>query len=150
MARVIERQITIDAPAEKVFSYLADLTRHEEWAAHPLRIQQTSEGPVGPGTTFTSVGRQFGRDNEDKIIVTEIVPSEKIVFESEGRAGRFRHHFLLQEEDGGTRLTKGVELVKLSLLLRLLTPIVAVFRVTARGFDGDLERIKTKLEGGTS
>ncbi len=147
MARVIERQLTIDVLAEKVFSYLADLTRHGEWAAHPLRIQQTFEGPVGAGTTFTSVGHQFGRDNEDELTVTEFIPNEKIVFESEGGAGRFRHYFLLQEEDGGIRLTKGVELVKSSLLLRLLLPVAAAFRVTARGFDGDLQRIKAKLEG---
>ena len=96
------------------------------------------------------MGNQFGRDKEDKITVTEIVPSEKIVFESEDGAGRFRHYFLLQAEGVGARLTKGVELVELSLLLRLLSPIVAAFRVTARGFDGDLRRIKAKLEGETT
>ena len=147
MGRVIERQITINAPVAEVFGYLADFTRHGEWAAHALRSQQTSEGPVNPGTTFTSIGHQFGRDNEDKVTVTEIVPSERIVFESEGAAGRFRHYFLLQEEDGRTRLTKGVELLQLSVLLRLLSPVVAAFRVTARAFDGDLQRIKAKLEG---
>lgn len=150
MARVIERQITITAPIERVFNYLADFARHAEWAAHPLRLEQTSQGPVGPGAIFTSVGHQFGRDNEDKITVTEVVPSEKIVFDSEGGAGRFRHYFLLEEEDGGTRLTKGVELLKPSFLLRLLSPIVAAFRVTARAFDGDLGRIKAKLEGGAT
>ena len=65
MARVIERQITINASLEKVFAYLADFTRHGEWAAHPLRIEQASQGPVGVGTSFTSVGHQFGRDTED-------------------------------------------------------------------------------------
>ena len=141
----VERQTIIDAPAEKVFSYLADFTRHPEWAANPLHIEQTSEGPVGVATTFISVGHQFGRDNEDHLTVTEFVPNQKIVFESEGGAGRFRHYFLLQEEDGGTRLTKGVELLKLSFLPRLLWPIVAAFR--AGRYDGALKRIKGKLEG---
>ena len=146
MARVIERQITINAPTDRVFTYLADFPRHSEWAAHPLRIQKVTEGPVGPGATFTSVGHQFGRDSEDKITVSELVPNEKIAFDSEGVAGRFRHYFLLEEEDGGTRLTKGVEPVKLSLSLHLLMPIVSAFRVTARAFDGDLLRIKERLE----
>ncbi len=147
MARVVERQIVSDAPTDKVFAYLADVTRHSEWAqpGHKLIVEKTSEGPIGQGSTFSSVGHQFG-ENQDAVTITEFVPNERVVYESEGGAGRFRHYFLLEEEAGGTRLTKGVEPVKLSLVLRFLLPIVRVFRVTARAFDGDLERIKEKLE----
>ena len=95
------------------------------------------------------MGHQFGRDSEDHVTVTEFVGDGEIVFESEGGAGRLRHYFRLQEEDGGTHLTKGVELLKPSFLLRLFSPIAAAFRVTVRGFDGDLKRIKARLEGST-
>ena len=71
--RRIERRITISASVPHVFSYLADFPRHSEWAAHPLRIRQTSEGPVGVGSTFVSVGRQLGRDNEDHVTVVELI-----------------------------------------------------------------------------
>ena len=144
--RRIERQTTISAPVAKGFSYLADFPRHGEWAANRLHIEQASAGPVGVCSTFTSVGHQFGHDNEDHLTVTEFVPNEKIVFESEGGAGRIRHYFLLQEEDGETRLTKGAELLKPSFLLRILFSIATVLRVTARRYDGALRRIKAKLE----
>jgi uncharacterized protein YndB with AHSA1/START domain len=145
MPQVIERQITINAPAEKVFSYLADFPRHTEWAANPLRIEQTSSGPVGVGTTFASVGHQLGRDWKDKLTVTEVVLNEKIVFESDGKAGRFRHYFLLQEEGEGTRLTKGTETLHMPFPFNLLAPIGNI--MTPRQFDSDLRRIKAKLEG---
>ena len=87
--RRIERRITISAPVPNVFSYLADFPRHSEWAAQPLRIRQTSEGPVGVGSTFVSVGRQFGRENENHITVVKFIPNERIVFESAGQSRAF-------------------------------------------------------------
>ena len=145
MARV-ERQISISAPAERVFTYVADFPRHGEWAGSSLQIEKTSEGPVGAGATFKSVGRQFGRDNHDNLTVKEFVPNEKIVFESVGDAGLLQHHFLLKEEGGTTILAKGLEPLRTAGLFKLLAPIVMAF-VAPRGFDGDLERIKAKLEG---
>ena len=144
----IERQITINAPVADVFSYLADFPRHTEWAAHRLQIQQTSEGPVGVGTTLTSVGHQMGKDHTDQVTITELAPNSRIAFESVGEVGRMRHHFLLQEESEGTRLTKGGEVLQASLMVRLLTPIL-VFMIPA-SFDADLKRIKAKLEGEAS
>ena len=36
--------VTIRAPSEKIYSYLADISRHPEWAAHPLQVDPTSDG----------------------------------------------------------------------------------------------------------
>lgn len=146
MPRRTERQINIKAPAAKVYSYLTDFERHAEWAAHPLRIQRRPPGPVVVGSTFTSVGRQFGSDHEDRLTVTDLVPNEKIVFESAGGSWRMRHYFLLMADQNGTRLTKGVEVAKHTLGLRLILPIARLLKVTPRAFDGDLRRIKAILE----
>ena len=141
----IERQTTIGAPAEKVFKYVADISRHGEWAAHRLEIEQSSQGPIAVGSTFTSVGHEMGT-HRGQVTVTEFVPSSKLVFEAEDDTGRFRHHFLLQAEGGGTRLTKGVEPLRWSLMFKLLSPVATAF-LFPRGLDGDLQRIKAKLEG---
>lgn len=143
-----ERQITINAPVGKVFGYLADFSRHPEWAAHRLEIQQTSEGAVTVGSTFASVGHEMGQ-HRAKVTISEFVPNSKIVYEADDDTGLFRHYCLFQEEDGQTRLTKGVEPLQLrSLLLRLLTPFIPL--MVPRALDGDLQRIKAKLEGGSS
>lgn len=141
----VEKQITINAPAEKVFGYLADLPRHSEWAKHPLKIEQTSEGQVGQGTTFRSVGHQFGRDNEDKLTVTEFVPNERIVFDCEASAGRLRHSFELQEADGGVQVKKTFEALESKFPFSLMLPILSMFAIPG-DLAGDLQRIKGKLE----
>ena len=142
MAR-IERQVSINAPVEKVFSYLADLPRHAEWAAHRLQLQQTSEGPLGVGTTFDSVGHMMRRGFKDQVTVTEHILNERIAFEAVGDSGRFRHWFQLQDQGGQTRVAKGIEPLRVSP--RILAPILTAF-VAPRALQGDLKRIKAKLE----
>jgi len=142
----IEKQTTINAPAEKVFKYLSDFPRHGEWAAHRLQIKQTSEGAVGVGTTFACVGHMMGQDHADQVTITEFVPNSRIAFESVGDAGQWRHYIQLQEESGGSRLTKGSEILKPSLMTRFLGPVAKMFVIPA-ALNGDLQRIKAKLEG---
>lgn len=140
----IQRQITINAPAEKVFDYLADFPRHGEWAAHRLRIDQTSPGPVAVGTTFASVGRMTALDYKDQGTVTEFLPNERLAFEVTGGAGHFRHYLLLKKDGPQTVLTKAVEPLRLKFTWRLRWPLAKLVIPYILG--GDLKRIKEKLE----
>ena len=148
MARA-EQQLTISAPAEKVFAYVADVSRHGEWAqpGHKLEVEKTSEGPVGQGATFRSIGHQFGR-NEDTVTITEYAPNERVVYESEGNAGIMRHSFELSSADGGTRVTKSFEPVQSKFPFKLFSPLAMIFSVPG-GLRGDLQRIKERLESQT-
>jgi uncharacterized protein YndB with AHSA1/START domain len=143
----VEKQITINAPVEKVFGYLADITKHSEWgqAGHKLEITKTSEGPVGQGATFASVGHQFGTNN-DTVTITEYVPNQKVVYEAEGNAGVIRHGFTLASADGGTQVTKSFDIVQGKFPFALFAPMAKMF-VVPNGLQGDLQRIKAKLEG---
>ena len=142
----VQRQITISAPAKTVFGYLADFPRHAEWAAHRLQLQQTSEGPIGVGTTFACTGHMMGRDSHDQVTITEFVPDSKIVFEADGDTGKFRHFLVLQEEGEGTRFTKGFETLQSRFPFSLIAPVLGPL-LFPRAIDGDLKRIKANLEG---
>jgi uncharacterized protein YndB with AHSA1/START domain len=144
----VTREITVNAPVEQVFSYVADISRHSEWgkADHKLEITKTSEGPIGQGSTFQSVGHQFGK-NEDSVTITEYVPNQRVAYESEGNAGLLRHTFDVAPADGGTRLSKTFEPVKAKFPFALFLPIAQAFLVPGN-IESDLDRIKAKLEGG--
>lgn len=49
-----EVNIDIAAPSEKVFSYLADFSRHGEWSMSVNALEKITPGPLAVGTEFKS------------------------------------------------------------------------------------------------
>jgi uncharacterized protein YndB with AHSA1/START domain len=140
------QEIVINAPVEKVFSYVADISRHGEWGnpGQKLQVKKTSEGPIGQGSTFESTGQQFGTQN-DKVTITDYIPNQKVVYESQGKAGHIRHSFDVSPADSGTRLTKTFDVVKAGFPFVLFLPMVQAF-ILPGAMKSDLQRIKEKVE----
>jgi hypothetical protein len=78
------------------------------------------------------------------VTIRELVPGQKIVYESDDDTARIRHAFDLAPQDGGTRLTKSFETVKTGLLLTVFRPMMYV--VAPRSLQNDLRKIKERLE----
>ena len=91
MAR-IEQSTTVSAPPEKAFDYLADIARHTEWGSHIASAEKASDAPIAAGSTFTTVGKLFGIHRAE-VKIAELVPNQKIVYESQDDSGHFRHEF---------------------------------------------------------
>jgi len=68
-----EARTKISAPAQTVFDYVSDFTKHGEWAGHGLQVTKDSDGPVAIGSTFSTVAKQFGTQREHST-VTELEP----------------------------------------------------------------------------
>lgn len=47
-----EVSVIIQAPAQTVYEYLADLTRHSEWVENLSKVWQVSPGQIDVGTVF--------------------------------------------------------------------------------------------------
>ncbi len=140
------QKITINAPAEKVFNYVADISKHGEWGnpSQKLQVEKTSDGPIGQGSTFKSVGHQFGTQN-DTVKIVEYAPSKRVVYESEGKAGVLRHWFDITPSGSGVEVEKGFDVVKAGFPFVIFAPIVKAF-VAPGALKSDLERIKAKVE----
>jgi uncharacterized protein YndB with AHSA1/START domain len=138
----VEKQITIAAPRDKVFAYVADFRKHPEWAGHNLEVA-LPEGPIAVGTTFSTLGHQLGKQN-DTITVVELEPGRRMAFETKGKAGIVRHWFDTQDADGSTKLAKGMEFVKPSAASRIAMPGIRLN--VPRMLGKDLDKIKARLE----
>jgi uncharacterized membrane protein len=138
-----EDQITIDAPADRVFAYVSDFTRHGEWAANDLEVATPSDGPVAVGTTFSTTAKQFGTQREQST-VTEFTPGSVFAWESKGALGLARHRFALSGDGGSTTLTKSAEIVEPTFLAK-----VTGWRLKKdipKALHSDLANIKAHLE----
>ncbi|HWO72050.1 MAG TPA: SRPBCC family protein [Dehalococcoidia bacterium] len=129
---------------EQAFAYLSDLTRHPEWSADSLRLEQATPGELGPGSRYLSHGRQFGQALDDEVEIIAVEPNARFEFEARGRGGVFRHAFYFECGDGGTLVTKEMRPLKIIFPFGVLRPITEWF--LARRMAKDLERIAGKLE----
>ena len=148
----VERQIIIQAPVETVFNYLADFSRHPEWARNRLRIEQTPGGTVAAGVTFRSAAGMWGGIRRDEVTVVEFVPNSKIAFEAVGAFGHHRQELVLDDQGGRTRLRKSQEPLGLpshvpfALAVFGRLPPSLQKLVIGRILEGDLRRIKARVE----
>jgi uncharacterized membrane protein len=130
MARV-EGQIMIHRPVDEVFDVVADERNEPRYNPQMRRVEQTSAGPIGVGTTFRAESMSRGRPVEMTITVTE--------FERPRRLTSWTHlstmdiHGTLTFDPapdgtggtGGTRMRWSWELEPRGML-KLMTPVVAL------------------------
>src|SRR2546427_779580 len=81
-----EKSITVSAPIDNVFAYVSDFSRHGEWSGNELQISREDGGPVGVGSTFSTVAKQFGTQRE-KSTVTQMTPPREFGWDSTGWLG---------------------------------------------------------------
>jgi uncharacterized membrane protein len=90
VTRVIER------PLEEVFRFAGDSENNPKWLGVFEKVQKTSEGPLGVGTTFKDVARMMGRRFETQSELTDYVPNRLYARRvttgpfSRGRSNRLR------------------------------------------------------------
>ena len=138
-----ERSTTINAPADNVFAYVSDFTRHGEWGGHGLAVTADGDGPVAVGSQFSTTAKQFGTQREHSTI-TDMNPPKEFAWDSVGALGRIHHWFSLSENAGSTTLTKGAEAVEPKLIAKMT--MFKLSKDIPKGFESDLANIKAKLE----
>jgi uncharacterized membrane protein len=141
-----EESTTVEASPSAVYAYVSDFGRHGEWSGHGLEITQDGDGPVGVGTTFSTVAKQFGTQKEQSTI-TEMTPDSAFAWDSTGALGRVHHWFGLTADGGSTKVTKGAEMVQPTFLAKAMSWRLS--KDIQRSLASDLQKIKAKLESGS-
>jgi uncharacterized membrane protein len=139
-----EERISIDAPAARVYDYVADFPRHAEWSGDGLEVTPSSEGPVAVGTVYSTTAKQFGTQRE-RSTITELAPGSAFAWESTGALGLARHRFSLADAGASTTLSKSAEIVEPTTLAKLTSWKLS--RDIPKNLRRDLAAIKANLEG---
>ena len=74
----LEASVVINRPTEEVFAFVTDIEKLPQWMSELVEAKQTSEGPMGVGTTMSAVASPLGRRAESTQEVTEYEPPAKI------------------------------------------------------------------------
>ena len=107
MARV-ERSITINAPVEKVFAYIADPMSEPEWQPGAVEVKDVTLTEEGVGSHDRWVYKLMGLRLEGESTTLEYIPNQRIVTQSKGGiVSTWTHTF--EPHDGGTKANVVVE-----------------------------------------
>jgi len=117
--------VTIDAPLDTVWPWVATLEQHVKWSPKPYTIEWIAGEPNMVGSRFRSVGPIPGdqhRQNEGEI--TERVEHERFALRADDDDGPFMNTFELRPVDGGTEVIFELAFPKMRGIRALLAPIV--------------------------
>ncbi len=141
--------IHIQAPPEKVYAMISDVTRMGEWSPETHTCEWI-EGATGP-----AVGARFKGSNKRGIMRWSTKPTVKVA--DPGKAFTFevgtpgkedtRWSYTLTPKDGGTELTESFEALRYILIFKIISPPKRRNRQLQEGVEKTLERIKRAAEG---
>ena len=137
----LTKSIEIEASPEKVFTFINDDKKMNE--AGRVKVETTSEGPVGVGTTRHLVGPKM----EWTLEVTEFVKNKKIAQRTIG-ASKFKMTDLwtLEPTAKGTKLTFSADYELPYSLLGKVVDKVRVGKLIEKQQSQTLENMKKALE----
>jgi carbon monoxide dehydrogenase subunit G len=141
----VEGNVEINRPIEQVWSFLTNIDNASKWDTGIIEAKQTSDGPVGLGTTIDAVSESRNKRRILKVKVTEYDLNKKVAWTVDDAGfgtGNIIYNF--ESVNGGTKLSKTSE-VELKPIFKLLTPILRR-RFNESEIKLDLENIKHNVE----
>ncbi len=116
--------VTVNAPVDKVFEAISDLTRHASWAAADIVITADQEGPPAVGHTYAS-GKEGGK--ADRVSITSLTPNESLGFHVVMPNGWELDWQMSVTADGdGTRVERKGHITKIPWFLAPMKLLVAI------------------------
>lgn len=129
-------------PPSEVFAFIADVKRKHEWVTEVISSRVTSDGEIGPGTTFEDTVRLFGRVSVVPTVFTDFTPHRRIAYRHLGGPIRADLAFEMQPVSAGTEVTVKID-TELPWYLRPLTPILR--GQMGRQMDANFSALKDSL-----
>jgi uncharacterized protein YndB with AHSA1/START domain len=133
---------TIKRPVDEVFAVISDLSNNPRWISAVNETTQTSDGPIGVGTTWHSVGKFLGRRLESDTEYTEFDPDHRFTFEAT-TPFPMTVTFRFESVAEGTRVEQVVD-AEPGGFFKLVGPLLVT--AAKRQFQNDLDNLRDLLE----
>ena len=147
-APLLQAQIDINAPLEKVWALVSDLSKMPEWSPQ-CRVMKAL-GPVRQGTRTVNLNRRHRMFWPTTCTITEFVPHKKLAFRVNQNNSVWTYE--LEPTDAGTRVVEsrhaenGVTAFSNMSINALLGGVPNFERELVEGMNATLSRIKAAAE----
>lgn len=140
----VQVAVSIDRPPVEVFDYLAELSNNAVWQAGVTRCIQTSQPPIGQGSTFAQESLLLGRTVTTPFEVIEFEPDYRIRTKTtSGSTVVDVIREVSRRSDGGSKVRSTVRCEPQGWFMVLAFAARWGLRATVRG---DSQRLKHELE----
>lgn len=133
---------TIKRPVEEVFAVMSDLSHNPRWISAVSETTKTSDGPIGVGTTWHSVGKFLGRRMESDTNCTQFEPNRSFTYEAT-TPFPMTVAFTFEAVADGTRVEQVVD-AEPGGFFKLAGPLLVT--PAKRQFQNDLDTLRDLLE----
>jgi len=138
-----EHSIIINQSVDEVWKFLSNIENATKWDRGVLEARQTSDGPIGVGSTLQTRRQMLGRQRIGKLRVSEYVPNRTIALQASLGQMTAQIRYSFEPVEGGTRLTGTSEITPVGLW-KLIAPIL--IPMLERDGQADMANIKRILE----
>ena len=139
----IEHSVVINRPIEDVFAFLSNIENESQWQTGLVESAQTSQGPLGVGTTGREVRQFLGRRMESTYEITQYEQNRKLGFKTTSGPIPMEGGYTLESAEGGTKLDFLMQ-GEAGGFFKLAEPILA--RMVRRQIESDFGNLKDLLE----
>lgn len=101
----VKQDIHINKPAAAVFAFISDFANSAKWQTGLVRSEQTSNGPLGVGSTGVIVQKFAGQEMNNEVVITTYEPPKRYGAKTTSGPVKFQFEANLEEMGGGTHLT---------------------------------------------
>jgi uncharacterized protein YndB with AHSA1/START domain len=117
--------VTIDAPPEKVWPWLADVTKHGEYSPKAFQAELVSGESGKVGSRYRSVGWiPNDKNHSNEVEIVEAVENERLVLKSDDELGAFTNTYLLRPVGGATEVAWTMRFPELKFPLKMVAPLL--------------------------
>ena len=138
-----EASAMINRPVEEVFQFTNDLDKVTQWQGNLVQTKQTSDGPMGVGSTFDEIPQAPGRKVKSTWEITEYEPNGRVQWKTTEGPIPMEGSTSFESTEEGSRVTFILE-ARPTGLYGLLQPIIG--RAVRKQVKSDLESLKILLE----
>jgi carbon monoxide dehydrogenase subunit G len=97
---------SINRPLQEVFDFFSDPANTPKWQNGTKSAKWISEGPLGSGSVFQTVGKLMGREMTVEIEITQYDPPNVVGMKGQNGPMKFEATNKFEPKDNGTLLTQ--------------------------------------------
>ena len=135
---------SIDAPVERVFRTVADVTQFSQAIPHIVRVEFLSNVRSGIGARFRETRMTKGMEASTELEVTEYVENDRVRIVSEAGGAVWDTAFTVSSAAGRTELTMAMDARALKWPAKITLPVV--MRMIRKAVISDMDDVKAFCE----